>query len=250
MKIVFLNIWRGALKAELTAFIRQEAPTTDIFCFQEADPAIRQHLRQCLQGFTEYAHDKFLNKHARFDQATYIRNDAEVTQTDVLLGHAPDSGLVLVTAIRRGHDMVTVANIHGISFPADDKLDTTGRLVQSETIIESFRDVHHPVVVGGDFNLLPQAESVRMFAEAGYQDLIADNHIRTTRNKLAWEKFPDNPQYYADYAFTSSDVRVHSFAVPELEVSDHLPLILEFTAAGTKELPRTATGADSAQPVA
>lgn len=129
--------------------------------------------------------------------------------------------------IQQGDSRLTVANVHGISYDADTKLDTEGRLVQSKTIIESLQDIQYPIIIGGDFNLEPTAESIRMFAEAGYRDLIASHHIKTTRNRLVWERYPDTIQYYADYTFTSPDVHIRSFMVPENEISDHLPLILE-----------------------
>lgn len=250
MKIIFLNIWHGQRKAELSAFIRREAPTTDIFCFQEAEPDVRQDLQQVLPDFTEYSYDKYPESGFGFSLATYVRNDKPVTQIRKLLEHTPDTGAALVTSIQHGDDIVMIANVHGVTSRVDDKLDTKGRLVQSDTIIGAFHDSKQPVIVGGDFNLLPEADSIRAFAGAGYQDLIAKHHIRTTRNRLAWERYPDNIQYYADYAFTSVGVQIQSFAVPELEVSDHLPLILEFDTRGTKEYHQTHADTGQLEPVA
>lgn len=66
-----------------------------------------------------------------------------------------------------------------------------------------------------------------MFEKNGYKDLIKDYKIPTTRNKVAWKMYPDNPQLYSDYVFVSSGIEVKSFSVIENEISDHLPLILE-----------------------
>jgi len=229
MKTIFLNIWHGNRRVELTDFLQQQIPTTDVFCFQEADPAIRQELRKILPGFTEYSHDKDLGGGVEFAIATYVKNGLEVTNVHTLLADTPDTGIVLVTNIQGGDEFVTVVNVHGFYYLRDDhKLDTPGRLVQSETVIKAFRDAKQPVIVGGDFNLSPEADSIQMFSRAGYQDLIADHQIRTTRNRLVWERYPDTPQYYADYAFTGPNIRVREFSVPENEVSDHLPLIVEF----------------------
>lgn len=230
VKIVFLNIWHNKRRAELASFITKEAPTTDIFCFQEADSGSREAMRQLLPGFTECAYDKTdeHNAHIQFGQVTYVKTPAHTAQSHVLLEQADDAGLVLVTRVELGDDAVTIANVHGISFPEDDKLDTTGRLVQSETIIDALAEADSPVIIGGDFNMLPEADSIQMFTDAGYQDLIASHQIKTTRNRLAWERWPDNPQFYADYAFTSPVLQLRSFTVPLNEISDHLPLIIEF----------------------
>jgi len=89
-----------------------------------------------------------------------------------------------------------------------------------------------PQIVIGDFNLLPDTESIKKFEVYGYQNLIEDFAIKSTRNRIAWEQFKNEPgfvkQHYADYCFVSKDVKVKKFTVPNIEVSDHLPLILEF----------------------
>ena len=61
--------------------------------------------------------------------------------------------------------------------------------------------------------------------EQEFKNLIKEYKVPTTRSK-----FYDRPNdKYADYTFVSSDVEVKSFEVPDLEVSDHLPMILEFS---------------------
>ena len=49
------------------------------------------------------------------------------------------------------------------------------------------------------------------------------------RGPISNAKYPNDPQYFADYAFVSPGVNVTSFAVPVLPVSDHLPFVLEFS---------------------
>jgi endonuclease/exonuclease/phosphatase family metal-dependent hydrolase len=71
-----------------------------------------------------------------------------------------------------------------------------------------------------------------MFEEAGYKNLIKEFNIKNTRNNTCWEQFKEDvkisgKQHFADYCFTSHDVKVKSFEVPYNEVSDHLPLILD-----------------------
>ena len=45
---------------------------------------------------------------------------------------------------------------------------------------------------------------------------------------MGWKFF--GKQHFADYVFVSKDVKVKKFEVPYLEISDHLPLILDFEA--------------------
>lgn len=119
-----------------------------------------------------------------------------------------------------------IGNIHGIWQP-DDKLDSPGRLMQSREIIDFFRSRSGPVIIVGDFNLFPDTESIEMFERAGYRNLIKEYNIPTTRNRLAWERYPGNPHYFADYVFVSPEVEIVSFEVINNEVSDHLPMVLE-----------------------
>jgi endonuclease/exonuclease/phosphatase family metal-dependent hydrolase len=119
-----------------------------------------------------------------------------------------------------------VVNYHGAAFPGD-KLDDPLRLAASQGLIDFMATKEGPKVLGGDFNLLPEAQSVRMFEGHGYTDHIKKNAIPTTRNHLVWDRWPGNKQDYADFVFTSPEVAVNHFEVIENEVSDHLPLVLD-----------------------
>ena len=67
-----------------------------------------------------------------------------------------------------------------------------------------------------------------MIEKIGMRNLIKDFSIATTRNALSYGNYPESErQYFADYVFVSSGVRVLNFSVPEIEISDHLPMILE-----------------------
>ena len=119
----------------------------------------------------------------------------------------------------------TVANLHGIWHPGD-KQDTPERLSQSKKIIDTLADFSENVIFCGDFNLMPDTESIRMIERAGYRNLITEFNIQDTRGPINHERFPDSPQYFADYAFVSKNVLVQKFEVPQLRISDHLPLEL------------------------
>ena len=99
--------------------------------------------------------------------------------------------------------------------------------MQTEGIIEFMAKRKIPRIIGGDLNVLPNTQSVLKFEKAGYRNLIKDFAISTTRNEFSWRKYPNNRLYYSDYVFVSPDVRVKSFSVPDMEISDHLPMILE-----------------------
>ncbi len=125
--------------------------------------------------------------------------------------------------IPTGRDGQAIAD----TIPAPAKLDSEGRLRQTRQILEWLETQDVPAVVCGDFNLQPETKSVQDFTTAGYQNLIKNYAIATTRNRLAWEKWPDNKQPFADYTFVSPNLTVTGFSVPDMEVSDHLPMIID-----------------------
>lgn len=231
MKTIFLNVWHANCKPELTPFISEHQPTTDIFCFMEADLETRAYLHTLLPDYTVHTAQKTANERGTIDLAIYVRGPLKVLSVRTLLQNEPGTGLAFVAYVQHDAQTYAVTAVHGISFAGDTKLDTPGRIVQSQTIIDALKGVDGPVIIGGDFNMLPGTKSMSLFAEAGYADLIADYDIKTTRNRLIWERYPETIQYYADFAFTSPNLTVRRFAVSNNEVSDHLPLIVETTIA-------------------
>lgn len=133
-----------------------------------------------------------------------------------------------MTELMTDEGSLITTNIHGVSRPGD-KLDSPGRIKLSEEIIDYLKDKKDiPQIICGDFNLLPFTKSAVIFEDAGYQNLIKEHRISTTRNELAWDRFLGNKQLFADYTFVSDKVEVKDFKVPNISISDHLPMILDF----------------------
>lgn len=120
----------------------------------------------------------------------------------------------------------TVGHVHGLRDPSG-KGDTPARRAQAETLaaaVETFMRPGEPVIIGGDFNVLPDSETFGILAEIGLKDLVVTGGHTDTRTSL----YP-KPQRFADYLLVSDAVRVTRFDVPAVpEVSDHRMLILEF----------------------
>ncbi len=178
-----------------------------------------------LAEYTAYTGFKSVNENDNFSQATYVRTSLAVTASGSLLEDEPNCGLGVYVAVRADQKDVFIINFHGMSRPVD-KRDDPNRLLQSKTLIGFLADKQQ-AVLGGDFNLLPETESIKLFAQHGYQDLIEEYNISTTRNQLAWDQYPEpkfEKQYYSDYVFLSPDSSLRTFTVPDGKVSDHLPL--------------------------
>jgi endonuclease/exonuclease/phosphatase family metal-dependent hydrolase len=105
------------------------------------------------------------------------------------------------------------------------KLDTKEREEASKRIIDFMKEKSGEKIIGGDFNLLPNTQSILAFENSGYKNLIKEFNIKTTRNNNAWKHYEDK-QLFADYVFVSKNLKIKKFEVIENEISDHLPLIL------------------------
>lgn len=231
MKILSLNTWHGRQAFELRDFLAAQLDTTDVFCFQEAIGSDIEGIMAKLFAsprFDSATTDKFVEDRLHYSLYTFVKQPLAIVRSESILDSSDaETGQALATELDIDGQRLALINIHGIPYPGH-KLDTDGRLRQTEQIIAWLqRSASTPAVVCGDFNLLPSTKSVQDFAAAGYRDLIADYAIPTTRNKLAWAKHPDNKQLFADYAFTSPDLEVREFTVPDIEVSDHLPMIID-----------------------
>lgn len=230
MKILSLNVLDAKLRDALQTFLESQLGSTDAFCFQETlGPTIETLLAELFPSelYTTIWAEKTTNGDGQYNLCTVVKKPLQVPHSQTIL--APQdkgTGQALASKVVSPDDRTfTVVNVHGAPYPGD-KLDTEGRLRQSDAIIHWLGEhSSSPAIICGDFNLLPETEAVKKFARAGYQDLIADYKIPTTRNELAWKNWPDTIQLFADYTFVSPELNVTGFSVPNAEASDHLPMI-------------------------
>lgn len=237
MKIIFLNIWQGNLYKNLAKFIEAYSPGTDIFCFQEVSPELFSKISKILplhNGQYNPGGEHYLNK-VWYGQAIFTKKGLKTSisrKVFIFKEGTNKTGFMQYLSLKQGSNTIFVGNVHGKPYPSN-KMDTPARTSQSRKIIELFENKKGSKIIGGDFNLLPETKSVKMFEDNGYRNLIKDFEIEKTRNEITWE-FHGNgksdfiKQYYADYVFTSPEVKVNSFEVPDIEISDHLPMILDF----------------------
>jgi len=226
MKVIFLNTCNGKIREGIAAFIKQQAPDTDVFCFQEVYQEMQTLSGELLRNYRMISGYKKVAEDNDFPQATYVRSDLELLSSEFVLENQPGAGLAVYTQINTQNTTIHLCNLHGTARPGD-KLDTPQRINQSQELLDFFAEKKGMKIIGGDFNLRPETKSAQMFEENGYRSLIREFRIRTTRNRLIWELYPENKQYFSDFVFVSPEVNVREFSVPTNEISDHLPLVLK-----------------------
>lgn len=135
------------------------------------------------------------------------------------IDHLFPRGALLAHIGRAGHRAWAVSVHLGLS-PVD-------RSRNAEELVDIVRAFHEPVVIGGDFNELPDGRAIGFLAERFWDAWLLGGDV-------AGETFPaSDPTARIDYLFVSQGVRVERVMVPGGELartsSDHRPLVAELT---------------------
>jgi endonuclease/exonuclease/phosphatase family metal-dependent hydrolase len=255
MKLISLNVWGGKLFEDLMKFIEDESRNTDIFVFQEmfhtnsdlkwsngSRANLHFELSQKLQGFKSY----FAPAQDGFDiEGSDDFNLSYGLSLFVKSGINPESykGDFFVYGIRNdrnsgdnstnprnlqyvnfklgGRDC-TVAHFHGL-WNGKGKTDTEERLDQSKKVRHRLDKMSGDLILCGDFNLKPETESLAILGKE-MNNLITKYGITDTRSSHYLKM-----GRYGDYMLKSPGIKVEKFEVLKIDVSDHLPLVLEFS---------------------
>lgn len=243
MKLMTLNIWGGHVKQSLLEFI-QSNKDVDIFCLQEvyhnASCKISTEDREVsLNIFSEL--QAILSDHNAFFRPVVdsiygigmlvrknidVLNEGELTihENPTYQGRGPTHSRNLQwLQYRSDNTIFSVVNVHAL-WNGKGKFDCPERIAQSKKIKAFISTINTPKIMCGDFNLRPDTESIKLI-ETGMDNLIKKYDIRSTRSSL----YPKEEKF-ADYIFTSPEIRINSFKVLNNEVSDHLPLLLDYNA--------------------
>ncbi len=253
MKILSLNTWGGRAGREgLLSFFKKYRDEVDVFCLQEIWAAAYKDyegksaggvpitqsaimteglkdISEILPNHVPYFRPHFLDSYGLL---MMVKKDLTIRAEGELFvfkekGHIPEGDIgkharnIQYVTIEKEDTSLTVVNFHGL-WNGKGKGDSADRLTQSEKILDFLKDLDHPFVLCGDFNLLPDTQSLKKFQDFGLTNLIAKYNISSTRTSLYTK-----PEKFADYVFASKEISILNFGVLPDEVSDHAPLLLE-----------------------
>lgn len=258
MKLISLNVWGGKNYKELMDFIKNESFDTDIFSFQEVfdtteNPVpdseykldLYKQLGEVLNEFQGYFistvdnyiagsfSPDFIDFNLSWGQAIFVKKNIKIkSHGDFYVYGSKETfdpkdwnsfpRVVLHVTIEENNKLITIGNLHGV-WVKGGKNDTPSRILQSNMVNDFFDSQEAEGIFCGDFNLNMNTESIRLL-EKNMRNLVKEYNIQTTRNKF----FPGEEKF-ADYTFVSPGIKVLKFEVPNSDVSDHLPMILEFS---------------------
>ncbi len=262
MKLISLNTWGGKFFDHFIQFVKEHKISTDIFCFQEifsTTSSVKQfnsilranlleELNAILTDFRSFyfptleGFDVKANK-VDFDllygQAIFIKKVLKVNKYKNYFIYQDKSFKTLkknfsnlstplqYIQFTKDYKVFSIFNFHGTAHPAAKK-DTPKRLEQSRKVKKIIDKTKGVKILVGDFNLSMYTKSIDIF-EKDLLNLTRKYDIERTRSKLSPFFGKRNFQKFADYAFVSPDVNVLNFEVPDIKISDHLPMILEFS---------------------
>lgn len=121
----------------------------------------------------------------------------------------------------KGKDL-QIINVHGIW--NKDKVGDERTILQSKFILSKVRE-DIPCIVVGDFNLLPNTQSINVL-DSKLNNLINIYNIKNTRTKF--DDGSGKEELICDYIFVNNMVKVNELKILDSNASDHLPLILDF----------------------
>lgn len=257
MKLISLNV---ALfepnNKKLSSFLREQK--ADIVCFQEVTRGLDQlalkkyisknsidsassQLKYSFFGPTEmmrsfeekgfHKQDNFLfDPGGLLEIGNYLKSKYRILKAKniFLQGYYSyhsdiSSRAALIIDMKISQKLLRVINYHGIW--TKDKQGNRSTLNACKKINELALKALGEVIICGDFNLFPDTESMQVF-KGRFLSLVDTHKIKATRpssNELSGLE-----RNVVDYILVSKNLKVKGFNVIDTDVSDHLPLILEF----------------------
>lgn len=243
MKLITLNTWGGIVYDPLLEFIKKHSTDTDIFCFQEilngatkTRPVLGKVSANLFSSFQEILPDfdgyYAVTQESDDGLAIFIKKTFIINKVGDVFVHRYLNAMEGEDGSTMGRNLqylefnhlgkiYTILNFHGM-WTGSGKGDTEQRILQSKKVQEFFSKSNGAKILCGDFNLDPDTKSMHILNE-GNINLIKENKITSTRSSLYTKS-----SKFADYIIISPEVKVNNFEVLQDEVSDHLPLFIEF----------------------
>ena len=240
MKIITLNTWSGRVYEPLITFFKNHADI-DVFCLQEIhhesegkekmfmDDAFNlfNDIRIALPDHIGYFHP---NLQDHWGTAMFVKKDIKHNLHNIyrihhhnVLDEMNDDNYprhMMHMVVEKNGESFSILNMHGIN--GAGKIDTADRIQQFSAVASLMKTIGDNCVLCGDFNLLMETESMNILSKTGFQNLIKDRNIQSTRTA-----FYKKDNKLADYIFVSPNIAVKDFKVLSEEVSDHAALYLE-----------------------
>jgi len=241
MRLLQLNAWTIRLATRIEDMVMKEAP--DIIALQEVFESVAD--LGFFHTLTELADN--LRFHHRYHSPVYA---IQLMTSKPEFGNAIVSNLALedkqtyftnleynpsmslenddynvrnfqhVTIKDQDGRQIHIINHHGYHVPGH-KNGNDFTMKACQQIADYARQLDGPVIITGDFNLLPDSESIEILNK-DFRNLTKEYGLQTTRTDLTHKSEP------CDFIFVNDKVAVNDFYASEVVASDHQGLVLDF----------------------
>jgi endonuclease/exonuclease/phosphatase family metal-dependent hydrolase len=254
IKFVCLNLWHGGrLMPGILTFLKEQ--DADIVALQEVyngtDKAYPDNFRalEVLREQLKYPYDNFAPavldrvEVGKIDNGNMVLSKLPIAAYDVVFFNQPYGERDAYDAtqfptmprnmqhvqIKAPAGEINVFNFHGV-WDLDGDNYSPQRRKMSEVIIEHTKDKPN-VILAGDTNARPTNQAMRDVEK--HLTSVFGTELTTTFNM----RRKDNPGYgtaAVDMVFVSPSLKIVSKSCPDVDISDHLPLVvtLELTKTG------------------
>lgn len=244
IKILTINVWFGGkIWDPLLEFIKKENP--DIVAMQEVYNGKDTSFPKNYRSFSE------LKKNLDFEYAIFAPEFIDERKIgDVEIGNAIFSKLPIIKQKISFYDgiygkynkkkrvdfsifpsnlqevditvrsiIIHLFNTHGVW--GFDGEDNKKRLIMSNKIVEEIKGKKR-TILAGDFNVNTNTKTIQNIEN--HMINVFNNELKTTFNmKRKKEKFANS---VVDMIFVSPDIKVLDYYCPQVDISDHLPLVV------------------------
>ncbi len=256
IKFITLNIWHGGkLFNEALQFLKSEKP--DILFLQEVYDGKNQTLEKRLRTIEifnqelQYPHYNFAPKIldvkdvGKIPQGNALFSKFPVTPQTTIFFHSlygkfsEDEetdwtqwpSLAQHVQIHAGDNTIDAFNVHGPWELSGG--DNKQRLKMSRMIVENVKGKNH-VILAGDFNVRPDTKTIRNIEK--HLTNVFKGELKTTFN-MRQKTNPGFATAVVDYLFVSPDIKVEKKFCPQVNISDHFPLIAILNLPDRQESP-------------
>lgn len=249
LKIISLNLYEGGLLFDaIFNFLDKEQP--DILLLQEVNNSSEKELAQHFRSL-EVLKNHFPEWEHRYDpEFVAVRPQGKIPIGNAIFSKFPvqknwhhhfgipygefvsppvDNDFskhpknIQCCQIEINGSMYLICNLHGI-WGLDGK-DTPERLAMAETILNQLQGYQN-IILGGDFNVQADTQTISKIEKKLKN--VFKNSLTTSFNpkRKNLSKFPGYATAVVDVLFVSDNIKVVNKKCPQVDVSDHLPLIV------------------------
>ena len=246
-KYLSLNIWHGGtIFDKMWSFLQKE--NADIMALQEVYNGLNETwqinfrtmmvFQKKLKDYNSYFSPEFavVRPEGKIDlgNAVFTRFSIINRKTIFINGQYQESRLgrtdcsdepknIQHLKLKIGNKKLNIFNLHGV-WGFDGK-DNSARLAMSKLIVEKIKDKKN-VILSGDFNVRPDTKTIRNIEK--HLTNVFKGRLKTTFNMKRKPKKGGYKDSVVDMVFHSSDITLLDSYCPQLDISDHMPLVCKF----------------------